>query len=289
MNSGVDEPPGRPELQRDAVLHAARQLEELAQRGAERRLVLAGPLDVPGDRVDLRAGALLGAHAPEPVAAAQHDGGHAGDGLDVVDHGGRGVEARGGRERRLEPGLAAAALERVEQRRLLAADVGARAGVHDDVEVVARAEDVACRGSPSRTPRARRWRSRRMRVQRLAAHVDRAEVRADRVAGDDAALDQRVRVGHHRRDVLAGARLALVGVDHEVLGLGAGPGGPLRDEAPLHAGGEARAAAAAQAGVLDQLDQLVGMGRERVREGLVAARAARRCRSTTSAGSASAW
>ena len=36
-------------------------------------------------------------------------------------------------------------------------------------------------------------------------------------------------------------------------------GGALRDEAPLHAGREARAAAAAQAGVLDQLDQLVGV------------------------------
>ena len=73
------------------------------------------------------------------------------------------------------------------------------------------------------------------------------------------------------RDVLAGARLALVGVDHEVLGLGAGAGGALRDEAPLHAGGEARAAAAAQPGVLDELDELVGIGRQRGAEGLVAA------------------
>jgi hypothetical protein len=45
---------------------------------------------------------------------------------------GRGLEAR----------VAAAALQRVEQRRLLAADVRAGAGVHHDVEVEARAEDV---------------------------------------------------------------------------------------------------------------------------------------------------
>ena len=72
-------------------------------------------------------------------------------------------------------------------------------------------------------------------------------------AGDDDALDQRVRVVRHQRQVLAGARLALVGVDHEVVRLAV----VLRDEAPLHAGREAGAAAAAQARVLDQLDQVV--------------------------------
>ena len=85
-------------------------------------------------------------------------------------------------------------------------------------------------------------------VQDLAAHVDERVVGADRVRRDDDALDQRVRVGHHQRDVLAGARLGLVGVDDEVVRLAVA----LRDEAPLHAGREARAAAAAQAGVLDQ-------------------------------------
>ena len=38
-------------------------------------------------------------------------------------------------ERRLQPGLAAETLQRVEQRGFLAADVGAGAGVHDDVQV----------------------------------------------------------------------------------------------------------------------------------------------------------
>ena len=67
--------------------------------------------------------------------------------------------------------------------------------------------------------------------------------------------------------ILEGARLALVGVDAEVdrlLGL-------LRQEAPLHAGGEARAAAAAQVRRLHQLDQLLGreLG-ERLPRGFVA-------------------
>ena len=70
---------------------------------------------------------------------------------------------------------------------------------------------------------------------------------ADRVAGDHDALDEGVRVGEEERDVLAGAGLRLVGVDDEVVRLAVA----LRDELPLHSGGEARAAAAAQTGVLD--------------------------------------
>ncbi len=97
-------------------------------------------------------------------------------------------------------------------------------------------------------------------VHRLAADVDDGEVGPDRVGGDDDALDERVRVGHHQRQVLAGARLALVGVDHEVVRLAV----VLRDEGPLHAGGEAGAAPAAQAGVLDQGDQVVGVGGQRL-------------------------
>ena len=57
------------------------------------------------------------------------------------------------------------------------------------------------------------------RVHRLAADVDERLCCAHRVAGDDDALDHRVRVVHHQRQVTAGARLALVGVDHDVVRL----------------------------------------------------------------------
>ena len=50
----------------------------------------------------------------------------------------------------------------------------------------------------------------------LAAHVDEGGVRAHGEAGDQAALDQRVRVVAHDLAVLAGAGLGLVGVDDEV-------------------------------------------------------------------------
>jgi hypothetical protein len=103
------------------------------------------------------------------------------------------------------------------------------------------------------------------RVHRLPADVDVRAVRPDRVRGDDHALDQRVRVVRHQRQVFARAGLALVGVDDEVVRLGGGVAGlGLRDEAPLHAGREAGAAPAAQAGVLDELDQLVRLDGERL-------------------------
>ena len=62
--------------------------------------------------------------------------------LDVVDQRRALVEALDGRERRLQARVAALALERVEQRGLLAADVGAGAAVHDEVERVVGAEDA---------------------------------------------------------------------------------------------------------------------------------------------------
>ena len=191
------------------------------------------------------------AHRGEPLGPVVDDARDARDRLDVVDHGGAGVETGDGRERRAQPGLAAAALERVEQSRLLAADVGARAGVDGDVEVVPGVEDVLADEAGG------------VRlldgllhaaddVQDLAAHVDERVPGLDRERTDDDAFDQQVRVGQHERDVLAGAGLGLVGVHHEVAGLLP----ERRQEAPLHARREARAAAAAQAGVLDLVDDL---------------------------------
>ena len=73
----------------------------------------------------------------------------------------------------------------------------------------------------------------------------------DRVAGDEHALDELVGIALHEDAVLVGAGLGLVAVDHEVAGPHAG-----RAEAPLHAGREAGAAPAEQAGRLDLLDDL---------------------------------
>jgi hypothetical protein len=59
------------------------------------------------------------------------------DALYIVDRGRAAIEARAGREWRLETRLALLALEAFEHRGLFAADVSARAAMHEDVEVIA--------------------------------------------------------------------------------------------------------------------------------------------------------
>ena len=114
--------------------HAARLLDHLAQRDPERRLVEAGALDAAREAEQPRAGRLLGADPGEGLAAAEHDVQHVDQALDVVDDGRLAEQADVHRERRLVARLAAEALDRVEQRRLLAADVGAGALAQLDVE-----------------------------------------------------------------------------------------------------------------------------------------------------------
>jgi hypothetical protein len=82
----------------------------------------------------------------------------------------------------------------------------------------------------------------------LAANVDEGDLRLDRKGAQDDAFDQLVRVVLHDDAVFEGARLRLVGVDDEVARHGR------RQEAPLHARGEAGAAAPADAARLDLLD-----------------------------------
>ena len=85
----------------------------------------------------------------------------------------------------------------------------------------------------------------------LAADVDVAGVRAHGEAGDQAALDQQMRIVPHDLAVLAGAGLGLVGIDDEIVRPAVRL---LGHERPFEAGREAGAAAAAQAGRLHLVD-----------------------------------
>ncbi len=209
---------GRPELQRVArVAHAAGHVDELAQRDAERRLVLAGVLHVPGQGEDAEALGLLGPHVGEPLCALAHDERHGGDRLDVVDDRGAGVQAGDGGEGGLEPRLAPSPLEGVQEGGLLAADVGAGTRVHGDVEVEAGAQDVLAEVA-RRVGLLDRAHEAAVDVHDLAAQVDEGVVAADGEGGDRDALDEEVRGRHEQWDVLAGTRLGLVGVDDEVAG-----------------------------------------------------------------------
>ena len=77
-------------------------------------------------------------------------------------------------------------------------------------------------------------------------------LRVERETGDQHALEQLMRILVHDVAVLERARLGFVGVADEIDRLGL-----VRfDEAPLHAAGEPRAAAAAQAGGFDFVHDL---------------------------------
>src|SRR4030095_9970575 len=232
---------------------AAVVVEQLLPRHAERRLVDAGALHVPRDAVELGTGVLLAADRREPRRPALDDVGDVREGLDVVDRRRAAEDAVGGGERWLEARIAALPLDRLHQRGLFAADVGSRADMKRELAVPSLAEDVPARvallvGLGDCALEIAR------RLHVLAADVDEAAPRPHRVAGDEAAFQHHVRIALHEEAVLVGPRLGLVGVADEVLRLGRLPG----HEGPLPAGREPRAAAPAQARLLDLLEDLVG-------------------------------
>ena len=181
--------------------------------------------------------------------------------FDVVDRGRRAVEAGVRRERRLQARLALLAFEAFEQRRLLAADVGAGAVMDVALEIpavdVVLADQLGGIGFVDRGLEALAF------ADEFAAHVDVAGVRPHRERGDEAAFDQQVRIVPHDLAVLARAGLGFVGVDDEIGRARI----VLRHERPLEAGRKASATAPAQTrrfhlvddAVLAEVDQLLGV------------------------------
>ena len=139
-------------------------------------------------------------------------------------------------ERRLQPRHSAPALHRLQHRRLLAADVRARAD--DELD-----REAACRDG-SAQPLARR------RV--LLAEVDVRFVRPAEAHRRLEPLQQELRPELHHVSILDRPRLALVGVDDHDAWACLTPHG-----VPLDVGGEACAAHTGQAGRLEPREHLV--------------------------------
>jgi hypothetical protein len=207
---------------------------------------------VPGNAEQFCAGVVRPADAGKPMRAAPHDIRHHGDGFDVVDRRGRAVEADVGGKRRFQARLTLLAFEAFQQRRLFAADVGTGAMVHDDIE--GKAVDVILADEIGLVGLVHRRLQALALAHKLAADVDEAGMRPHGEAGHQAAFDQQMRVVAHDLAILAGAGLRLVGIDDEIM---RPPVGLLRHERPLEAGGKACAAAAAQAGGLDLVDNAI--------------------------------
>ena len=224
-------------------LDAAADVEDdVAQRRAHRHLDEAAVDDLAGEAEDLGALArvvAVGGVAGRPRAMIQR---HVGQRLDVVDDGRLAAEAADRGERRPRARHAALALDRGDQRGLLAADERAGALLDLEVEVQAAAEDVVAEQA-ALLRRLDRHAQALDGERVLGAHVDVAVVGADGVAADDHALEHGVRVAVHHRRVHERAGVALVAVADDVLRLAR----RRRGELPFHAGGEPGASAAAQA------------------------------------------
>merc|ERR1719419_997240 len=173
-----------------------------------------------------------------------------GNSLHVGDCGGTPEHSNISRERGLQAGLALLPLQGLDQSRLLSADVGSGPTVDEQVEVVAAAAGVLAKepslvGLPDSDLEVAGL------VVELSSDVDVSGPSPHGTTSHETALHESVRVVPHDLTVLAGAGLALVSVDHEVLGSAVTR---LVHEGPLHAGREASAATASQPGGLDLVD-----------------------------------
>ena len=258
---------GDDRFQRAIAAHPAGVVvDQLAQRRIHRRFVHARLLHMPADAIELRAAVLLGTKLRKPLRTIQQDERHVAERLDVIDRRRALIKALDGRKRRLEPRLRALSFERFDECGFFTRLIRTGATMNEHVAIESAAEDVL----PEIAGRVRLLElglEDLLHVVELAADVDVGDLRADRVAGNRAPFDQQMRVALHQHVILERAGLALVGVAADVFRLRR----VLEHELPLHAGREAGAAAAAEAGGLHLLDDVIRLHRQRLAQPFVAA------------------
>ena len=202
-----------------------------------------------------------------PLGQNAHD---PGERLDVVDDR-RVAEVSGvDGERGAVAGLAALAFERFDQGRLFAADVGPGAHADFDVEVEALLPADVLSQQVLLAAAAEDGFQVRAEVGVLRAQVDDALAGADHQGPDGHALEHQVGELGEDDAVFEGAGLAFVGVADDVLAVAGALGGQF----PFQAGGEAGAAAAAEARGRDSRQ---GVGRRPAAAPRPARSAARSC------------
>ena len=234
---GAERPADLHRAHRPAALGAAADLvDQLAERDAEADLEQPAVPDIAGELDRHRPARSAEAdRRHRPRAPSLEDERHRRQAQHIVDHRRLAEQPDMRRQRRLGADLAALALDRIEQRGLLAADIGAGADPHLERE---RRDDVRRRARSPRCIDADRERI-------FRADIDIAVLRADRVAGDRHALDQAEGIALHQHAVGEGAAVALVGVADDEFSSAR----RIEHGLPFDPGRKARAAAPAQAGV----------------------------------------
>ncbi len=191
--------------------------DDLAQRRAHRHFDQARVHDAAGEGEHL--GALAGgrADAVEPVAAVADDRRDVGVRLDVVDERRPVPQAGHRRIRRPRRRCSASALDRGDERRLLAAHEGPGAEPHIDLEGELRVQHRGAQVTLSGRV-ADGLADARDGKRVLGAAVDVAHAGADRVRRDGHALEDAVGIALQDAAVHECTRVALVGVADHVFG-----------------------------------------------------------------------
>ena len=216
-----------------AVGHAAAELgDQLARRDPCRRELDARLLHPARDRIAAQALAAVAPLRGEPLRSLLDDVAHPVEGLDVVDQGRPAEQADLSGIGRPVPRQAALALDALEHRGLLAADVGAGTPAQ---------HEIAGQGEPRRLDFGDLAQQHLPDARVLVAQIDVGRLGLDRPGRDQHPLEEAVRVALEIVAILEGAGLALVGVDREIARLRLLP-----DELPLASGRKAGAAEAAQ-------------------------------------------
>lgn len=174
--------------------------------------------------------------------------------LDVGDGCGTSKYADVGRKRRFQPRFPLFPLDRLDEGGFFAADIRACSSLHEDVEVVAGVAGVLA-DQPGLVSLGYGDLHVGRLVVKFTAYVDVSGAGSHGAAGDQAALHELVRIVAQNLAVLTGPWLALVAVNHQILGPTVGR---LVHEGPLHPGGKAGPATASQARNLDFIDDPVG-------------------------------
>ena len=174
---------------------------------------------MPGEACELCPSGFGNAKRRESCAAIAKNGRHSAVGLDVIQDGGALERANDSREGWADARDAALAFERFEQRRFFAALVCARAAVRVSIERKIGAEQIFSQ-IPAVVGCGDGFIQNLDQVAILAAHIDVAGVRIYGEGGNQHAFDQLMRVIFDEDAVLTRTGLTLIGVHHDILGLG---------------------------------------------------------------------
>ena len=210
-------------------------------------------VDFAAEREYLGALALFGAHRSKPLGTVEDNLRDVGVGLNVVENGGLLIQTLYSRERRTRTRLAALAFDGGHQSGFLAADERAGAETKLHVKIEAGAENIFAEQTVfTRLVDGNLQTLNRDRI--LCTDINTTLGSADRVAGDRHGFDQGVRVAFEDGTVHESTGVAFVGVAANILLISL----VACREFPLQAGREARTASAAETGIQNGLDDLLG-------------------------------